>query len=207
MKKIVTILMTSLFLMSAANAGGMIGIKAGVGSLEGTRTSNTELSGSKSDSVDSEYGAIFAEVNLADNIAVGIELVPLEAVIDTKATTTTDSQVTVEDLMTLYVLASKDTSFGSVYGKIGYSSADLTAVSNYGLALTNASDKAEGTMVGIGAQFEVPTPIINTIRLEATHTMFDELKISSTDDDSGGTENRTGEADLTTFSITLARSF
>lgn len=207
MKKIVTILMTSLFLMSAANAGGMIGIKAGVGSLEGTRTSNTELSGSKSDSVDSEYGAIFAEVNLADNIAVGIELVPLEAVIDTKATTTTDSQVTVEDLMTLYVLASKDTSFGSVYGKIGYSSADLTAVSNYGLALTNASDKAEGPMVGIGAQFEVPTPIINTIRLEATHTMFDELKISSTDDDSGGTENRTGEADLTTFSITLARSF
>ena len=207
MKKIVTILMTSLFLMSAANAGGMIGIKAGVGSLEGTRTSNTELSGSKSDSVDSEYGAIFAEVNLADNIAVGIELVPLEAVIDTKPTTTTDSQVTVEDLMTLYVLASKDTSFGSVYGKIGYSSADLTAVSNYGLALTNASDKAEGPMVGIGAQFEVPTPIINTIRLEATHTMFDELKISSTDDDSGGTENRTGEADLTTFSITLARSF
>ena len=207
MKKIVTILMTSLFLMSAANAGGMIGIKAGVGSLEGTRTSNTELSGSKSDSVDSEYGAIFAEVNLADNIAVGIELVPLEAVIDTKATTTTDSQVTVEDLMTLYVLASKDTSFGSVYGKIGYSSADLTAVSNYGLALTNASDKAEGPMIGIGAQFEVPTPIINTIRLEATHTMFDELKISSTDDDSGGTENRTGEADLTTFSITLARSF
>jgi hypothetical protein len=207
MKKIVTILMTSLFLISAANAGGMIGIKAGVGSLEGTRTSNTELSGSKSDSVDSEYGAIFAEVNLADNIAVGIELVPLEAVIDTKSTTTTDSQVTVEDLMTLYVLASKDTSFGSVYGKIGYSSADLTAVSNYGLALTNASDKAEGPMVGIGAQFEVPTPIINTIRLEATHTMFDELKISSTDDDSGGTENRTGEADLTTFSITLARSF
>jgi len=207
MKKIVTILMTSLFLMSAANAGGMIGIKAGVGSLEGTRTSNTELSGSKSDSVDSEYGAIFAEVNLADNIAVGIELVPLEAVIDTKSTTTTDSQVTVEDLMTLYVLASKDTSFGSVYGKIGYSSADLTAVSNYGLALTNASDKAEGPMIGIGAQFEVPTPIINTIRLEATHTMFDELKISSTDDDSGGTENRTGEADLTTFSITLARSF
>ena len=46
MKKIVTILFTSLFFMSTAYAGGMIGVKAGMGELDGTRTSNTELSGS-----------------------------------------------------------------------------------------------------------------------------------------------------------------
>ena len=120
MKNIVTILFASIFLMSTANAGGMIGIKAGVGDLDGTRTSSVDAKGGASSaSVDSEYGAIFAEVNLADNIAVGLEIVPMEGVIDTKSTTGTDSQVTVEDLMTLYVLASRDTSFGSVYGKIG----------------------------------------------------------------------------------------
>ena len=44
-----------------------------------------------------------------------------QGVIDTKADTGTDSQVTVSDLMTLYVLASKETEFGTIYGKVGYS--------------------------------------------------------------------------------------
>ena len=159
MKKLMTILLSSLFFVSTAYAGGMIGIKGGFGDLSGTRTSSGEASGAKSGSVDSEYGAIFAEINLADSpLSVGFEVVPMEGIIDTKSDTGTDSQVTVSDLMTLYVLASKETEFGTLYGKVGYSSADLSAVSNYGLALTNASDEAEGPMVGIGAQFEVPTP-------------------------------------------------
>ena len=207
MKKLMTIVFTSLFFMSTAYAGGMIGVKVGNGELNGERTSPGE-GGATTGAVNSEYGAIFAEANLADTpISLGIELVPMEGVIDTKDDTGTDSQVTVSDLITLYVLAAKEMDFGSIYGKLGYATADLSAVSNYGLALSNASKEAKGPMVGIGAQFDVPTPIVNTIRLEATHTMFDELKISSTDGDGGGTANRTGEADLTTFSISLARSF
>ena len=202
MKNIVTILFASIFLMSTANAGGMIGIKAGVGDLDGTRTSSVDAKGGASSaSVDSEYGAIFAEVNLADNIAVGLEIVPMEGVIDTKSTTGTDSQVTVEDLMTLYVLALRDTSFGSVYGKIGYASADLSVVANYGQTITDASDAAEGPMIGIGAQFSIPTPVIDTMRIEGTYTKFDDLKITSDGD------KRTGDAELTTLSISLARSF
>ena len=202
MKKIITILLTSLFLMTAANAGGMIGIKAGVGDLHGKRTSSVDAKGGASSaSVDSEYGAVFAEVNLADNISVGLEVVPMSGIIDTKATTGTDSQVTVEDLKTLYFLASRDTDFGSVYGKIGYAHADLTVVANYGQTITNASDAAEGPMVGNGAQFSLPTPIIDTMRIEGTYTNFNELKITSDGD------KRTGDADLTTLSISLARSF
>lgn len=207
MKKLMTIIFASLFLMSTAQAGGMIGVKAGFGELNGERTSTGE-GGSKTGSVDSEYGAIFAEANLADTpVSVGIELVPMEGIIDTKDSTGTDSQVTVSDLITVYVLAAKEMDFGSIYGKLGYASADLDPKANYGQTLSNFSDAAEGPMVGIGAQFEVPTPIINVVRLEATHTMFDDLKITSTDEDGGAAENRTGEADLTTFSISLARSF
>ncbi len=211
MKKLITILFTSLFFMSTAYAGGMFGVKVGTGELEGKRTSTGE-SGATEGSVNSEYGAIFAEVNLADSpVSLGIELVPMEGVIDTKSDTGTDSQVTVSDLMTLYLLASKEMEFGSIYGKIGYATADLSAVSNYGLALSNMSDKADGPMLGIGAQFDVTadmiSTVIDTVRLEATHSMFEDLKISSADEDGGGTASRTGEADLTTFSISLARSF
>tara|TARA_Y100000389_G_scaffold133739_1_gene131242 strand:- start:235 stop:855 length:621 start_codon:yes stop_codon:yes gene_type:complete len=206
MKKIVTILFTSLFLMSTAYAGGMIGVKAGMGDLEGTRTSSVDH-GAKSGSVDSEYAAIFGEVNLSDNVSLGLELVPMEGIIDTPASTGTDSQVTVQDLKTLYVLASKETSFGSVYGKLGYAHADISVKSNYGHTITNASDALEGPMAGIGLQLEIPTPIFNTVRLEATHTIFDDVKITSADVDGVNSEDRTGEADLTTFSISLARAF
>ena len=208
MKKLITILFTSLFFMSSAYAEGMIGVKGGFGSLEGTRTSNTELSGAKSASVDSEYGAVFAEVNLGDGpISAGIELVPMEGVIDTTATTGTDSQVTVENLLTLYLVASKETEFGAVYGKLGYSSADLSAKSNYGHTLSDMSDKAEGPMIGVGLQLDSPLPIFNVVRLEGTYTQFDDLKITSKDADGVNTEKRTGEAELGTISISLARSF
>ena len=57
------------------------------GELSGERTSSGE-SGASSGSKDSEYGAIFAEANLADTpVSLGIELVPMEGVIDTKDVT------------------------------------------------------------------------------------------------------------------------
>ena len=102
MKNIVTILFASIFLMSTANAGGMIGIKAGVGDLDGTRTSSVdEKGGASSASVDSEYGAIFAEVNLADNIAVGLEIVPMEGVIDTKSIITSADYDEINNLLVM----------------------------------------------------------------------------------------------------------
>lgn len=206
MKKLMTILFTSLFLASTAYAGGMIGVKVGTGELEGTRTSTSEASGVTSAAKNSEYGAIFAEVNLADSpVSLGIELVPMEGIIDTKDDTATDTQVTVSDLITLYLLASKEMEFGSIYGKIGYATADLSAVSNYGHALTNMSKEADGPMLGVGAQFDVTadmiSTVINTVRLEATHSMFDDLKITSAG------QPRTGDAELTTFSISLGKSF
>ena len=210
MKKLMTILFSSLFFVSTAYAGGMIGIKGGFGDLSGERTSTGE-GGSKSGSVDSEYGAIFAEItNVADSpISVGFEIVPMEGIIDTKSDTGTDTQVTVSDLMTLYILGAKEMDFGTIYGKVGYSSADLSAKANYGQTLSNMSDAAEGPMVGVGAQFDVTneyiSSLINTVRLEATYTQFNDLKITSTE--GSNSANRTGDAELTTYSISLARSF
>ena len=103
----------------------------------------------------------------------------MEGVIDTADDTTTDTQVTVENLVTLYLLASKETNFGSVYGKIGYSSAELSAVSNYGHTLSDVSDKLEGPMLGVGVQLESPLPIFDVVRLEGTITKFDDISYTS----------------------------
>ena len=195
--------------MTSAYAGGMIGIKAGQGDLEGTRTSAFDgSSGVTEASRDSEYAAVFVEIEMGDALplSIGLEVVPMEAKIDADPGTSTDATAYVENLKTLYVLGSIDTGFGSVYGKIGYSHADAEAKTNYtNTTLTDVSDALEGPMVGIGLQFESPLPIIDVIRLEGTYTEFDDLKVTSTSGDS--THARTGEATLLTYSISLAHSF
>ena len=209
MKKIITILITSLFFTISANAGGMIGIKAGAGSLSGERTEDAShgVASKASGSIDSEYAAIFAEVEAGSMISLGLEYVPLEAKIDTAATTTADSMATVKDFKTIYALVS----FGStpVYGKIGYSHADLSVKANYDSVVVNsASDTLEGPMLGIGVQFDNVLPFLDVVRIEGNYHQFDELNITTTN--TNGTAQTTakkGEADLMTLSISLAKSF
>ena len=207
MKKILSVIFSSLFLVTSAYAGGMIGIKAGTGDLEGKRTSSHDASGGLTEaSRDSDYGAIFIEASINDGpVSFGLEVVPMEGIIDADPGTSTDVQATVSDLTTLYALVSKEVDIGAVYAKLGYSRADVTVKSNYiDTTITNAPDSLEGPVVGIGLQIDVPTPIIDIIRLEGTYTQFEDVEITST---SGTTHTRTGELDLTTYSISLARSF
>ena len=216
MKKIITILFGSLLFISAANAAGMIGIKGGVGTLEGERTQDAShgTTSKASGSIDSEYAAIFAEVEAGSMISLGLEYVPLEAKIDTADATTADSMATVKDFKTIYALVS----FGStpVYGKIGYSHADLSVKSNYDATTINsASDTLEGPMLGIGVQFDNVLPYLDVVRIEGNYHQFDELKITTTnlvhnaDGSYGGgqTTEKKGDADLMTLSISLAKTF
>ena len=107
MKKILSIIFSSIFLMSSAQAGGMIGVKAGFGELEGDRTQDAKF-GTASGSVDHEYGAIFAEFEVNDMMSIGGEFIPLEATIDTASTTNADSHANISDHTTVYLLVPLD---------------------------------------------------------------------------------------------------
>ena len=216
MKKIITILFGSLLFISAANAAGMIGIKGGIGTLEGERTQDAShgTATKASGSIDNEYASLFLEVEAGSMISLGLEYVLLEAKIDTEDTTNTDSMATVKDFKTIYALVP----FGStpVYGKIGYSHADLSVKTNYDATTINsASDTLEGPMLGIGVQFDNVLPFLDVVRIEGNYHKFDELKITTTnlvtnaDGSYGGgqTTEKKGEAELMTLSISLAKSF
>ena len=209
MKKILSILLASSFLACSAYAGGMIGIKAGVGTLDGERTIDPShgVATKNTGSIDSEYAAIFAEFSVNDNVSVGIEVVPMKGIIDTKAATTTDSQVTIQDLVTAYALVP----FGDtpMYGKVGYSHADLSVVANYTTVTVGShSDSLEGPMIGIGAQFDSPIPFLDVVRIEGTYHMFDEVEITTTNTNgTADTHTKKGEAELMTLSLSLAKSF
>jgi hypothetical protein len=209
MKKILSILITSLFFTISANAGGMIGVKVGTGTVDGTKTIDpshgvaTNTTGSK----DSEYAAIFLEANVGDLVSLGIELVPMEGIVDSSAAARSDTQVTVSDLVTVYALVP----FGDtpIYGKIGYGQADLSVVANYVTTTVGShSDTLEGPMIGIGAQFDSPIPFLDVVRIEGTYYEFDELEITTTNTNgTADTHTKKGEAELMTLSLSLAKSF
>ena len=206
MKKILSIIFSSIFLMTSAYAGGMIGVKAGFGELDGERTEDADF-GSQSGSVDHEYGAIFAEVETGAGFSVGVEYIPIEATIDTKADGA-DSHAKISDHKTLYVLKQ----FGNLYGKIGYSHADIGVTANYNDAsvttIDSHSDAVEGPMIGIGAQFDSPIPFLDVVRLETTYTNYDDMEITTTSTNGTGEQStKRGEAEQITFTIAIAKSF
>ena len=205
MKKILSIIFSSVFLMTSAYAGGMIGIKAGMGTLEGERTIDAKH-GLESASKDHEYGAIFAEVEINDMVSVGVEYIPIEATIDTKSTSAVDSHANLSDHKTVYVLMPFKDMF---YAKAGYSHADASVQANYvNTTVTKAPSEIEGPMIGLGAQLESPIPFLDVVRLEATYTDYGKMSITTTNTNgTTDTDTRTGEATQLTFTIGLAKSF
>ncbi len=205
MKKILSIIFSSAFLMTSAYAGGMIGIKGGFGELDGTRTEDSKF-GKQSASVDHEYGAIFAEIELANNISVGVEYIPMQAIIDTKSSSNVDSHAIIENHTTIYALKRFGDTF---YAKAGFSQADAEVKANYTTTTINDhDDTVDGPMVGIGAQLESPIPFLDVVRLEATYTKYNEMEITTTN--TTGTadkDTKKGEAEQLTFTIGIAKSF
>ena len=119
-----------------------------------------------------------AEFEVTDMFSVGAEIIPMDAIIDTKAATDADSHAKISDHKTIYVLAS----FGDMfYAKAGYSAADAEVVANYTTTtVTDAPDDISGPMVGIGAQLESPLPFLDVVRVEATYTDYGSMSITTT---------------------------
>ena len=213
MKKIVSLLAVSLFFASSALAG-MVGVKVGDGNLEATKNVivNTPAAlneAAQTKDISHEFAAIFVEHEMEGQpLSIGLEFVPLTGTISVSNGNDTDASVEVGNLKTIYALASKDLGGGSIYGKLGYSHADLSNAkqSNGTTTINSFSESLEGPMVGVGFQAaETGNGLI--FRAEATYSQFDDLTVNTTDTD-GLVENKNAtDVEFTTFTISVARSF
>jgi len=211
MKKLTILTFSILFtISSSAFAGGMIGVKYGNGDLEGNAKSYTAGSttyAAESGSKDNEFGAIFAEINIKESpISVGLEYVPFDADISLNGDASGVS-ANVSDYTTLYALAMHELNEVSVYAKLGYSMADIGTVKpNDGQTTINSSsDSLEGMMYGVGVQSkELPFGLV--ARAEYTFTEFDDISVTTTSNGSASVK-KTADGDLTTLTISLAKSF
>jgi hypothetical protein len=218
MKKILSLLFgASLLLATSAQAEGVIGIKYGTGELDATKNAYTAgdtdyASGSKAK--DNEYGAIFAEIQLpADGFSVGIEIIPFTATIMLENPKEAQTGAELSDHTTLYGQYMYSMGNGGVYVKAGYAMADIgdiTQTSNPSVdsaktTVNSQSNSLEGPMIGIGYQStEFGDGFV--ARAEATFTDYDDISVTTTSNGSTSVK-KTASAELTTFSISLAKTF
>ena len=219
MKKIISILFgASLLLATSAQAEGVFGIKYGTGELDATKKAYTAgdtdyASASKAKS--HEYGAIFAELEIptVEGLSLGIEVIPFTATIMLENPKEAQTGAELSDHTTIYGSYMYGMGNGSVYVKAGYAMADIGAItqtSNASVAsakttINSQDNKMEGPMIGIGFQSnELGNGFV--ARAEVTYTDYDDISVTTTSNGSTSVK-KTAEAELTTLSISLAKTF
>ncbi|MBD1162437.1 hypothetical protein IDG48_02600 [Pelagibacterales bacterium SAG-MED12] len=208
MKKLLVLFFgTALLFSTSAHSDVTIGLKAGNGDLEGTNASYTAGSNtyaSTTASKDSMFGAIFAELSLGDSpVSIGVEYVPLDAdlTLDGKNSSTSAN---VEDYTTAYLLYKHDTGSNAVYGKLGYSQADIGTIKSKS-TVNSQSSELEGYMVGAGIETgELASGFVG--RFEVTYTLIDEVHATTTSNGSSSVK-KTADGELVTITFGLSKSF
>ena len=150
------------------------------------------------------YGAIFAEIGLGDSpVSVGVEYVPLDADVSLDNANSSTS-ANVGDYTTAYLLYMHDVGETNVYGKLGYSVADIGAIKSKSTVVSQ-SDSLEGIMVGAGLELgEVANGFLG--RFEVTYTDFDDVTATTTSNGSTAVK-KSADGELLTVTFGIAKSF
>ena len=209
MKKIISMLFGACFLFAtSAYSAGMVGVKFGTGEIDAESdayTAGSNTYSAASGSSDSTFGAIFAEIGVGpvSGLSLGIEYIPFEANIRLDKDKSSTG-ATVSDYTTLYAQYMIETGEGSVYVKAGYFQADVGSITGSEATINSQDDTLEGPMVGVGLQKELDNGLLG--RLELTYTDLDSVSVTTTSNGSTSVK-KTGDGDITTISVSLAKSF
>tara|TARA_B110000027_G_C16035986_1_gene263110 strand:+ start:239 stop:907 length:669 start_codon:yes stop_codon:yes gene_type:complete len=220
-KKIIIAAISASFLASAAFADSTnFGVRFSTAELTASGSENTNLAGT--DLTQNERDATFEipsvfvekQMDLSSglNISLGLDFVPLtEDVATLSGGDGTDGKIKAGNLMTAYIQPSFSVSENiSIYGKVGYASGDLKITditrqaTTAGTAATDTSaDKTlEGPVYGLGIQVNADIGAFSFIRLEGTHTDFDQV----THTNSNGKVLK-ADAEMDLISLTIGKSF
>ena len=145
------------------------------------------------------------------DVAFGLDYIPFTAEIDSRSETDTNDSTTgtrsatldLKNHFTAYIQPSYNLGNGlAVFGKIGYSHADLeistTNLSNSGTL--NKKDDLEGYLVGLGVQKNIDKTMF--VRFEANFTDYDTVSYTN----SSGTV-LSADPELWTAKISIGKSF
>ena len=197
-----------------------LGLSGSYGKFEasGNQTKD-DVTKNQSGDADFPFASVFVEYNKTMSkewdVAFGLDYIPFSAEIDSRSDTDTDLTTTVtttgtrsatldvKNHLTAYIQPSYNLGNGlAVFGKVGYSHADLEITSrNLASGGTlNKKDDLEGYLVGIGMQKNIDKTLF--VRFEANYTDYDTVTYVN----SSGT-TLTADPELWTAKISIGKSF
>ena len=216
---VASLLLTSVSIPALADNYN-IGLSGAYGNFEASG-SQTKDAIKKNQSGDAEFGfaSIFVEYNKTMSkewdVAFGLDYIPFSAEIDSRSDTDTDLTTTVtttgtrsatldlKNHLTAYIQPSYNLGDGlAVFGKVGYSHADLE-ISSRNLTsggTLNKKDDLEGYLVGLGVQKNIDKTMF--VRFEANYTDYDTVTYTN----SSGTAF-SADPELWTAKISIGKSF
>jgi opacity protein-like surface antigen len=214
-----TILATSF--STAALSQISVGISAAYGNFDGEATeTNVTAKAAKSGDADFPFASIFAEysttLDKSWKLAIGLDYIPLETEVESMTRNSTSknagtsvgdgnttAKMELKNHATLYIQPSYmiDQTL-SVFGKVGYSHADLNinATNAATGSSLNKKDTLEGYLVGVGIQNNISKTAF--VRLEANYTDYDTVNYTN----STGTKF-TGDGKLMAAKVSIGTSF
>jgi opacity protein-like surface antigen len=197
-----------------------IGLSGAYGNFEASG-SQTKDGIKKNESGDAEFplASIFVEYNKTMSkewdVAFGLDYIPFSAEIDSRSDTDTDltglntttgsrsATLDLKNHLTAYIQPSYNLGDGlAVFGKVGYSHADLE-ISSRNLTsggTLNKKDDLEGYLVGLGVQKNIDKTMF--VRFEANYTDYDTVTYTN----SSGTAF-SADPELWTAKISIGKSF
>jgi opacity protein-like surface antigen len=224
MKNLKTLLATTILATSFSTAAFSqisVGISAAYGNFDGeAKETNVTAKTAKSGDADFPFASIFAEysttLDKSWKLAIGLDYIPLETEIEsqtrsstsqnagtTTGTGNTTAKLELKNHATLYIQPSYmlDQTL-SVFGKVGYSQADLNVTgSNAATGSTiNKKDTLQGYLIGIGIQNNISKTAF--VRLEGNYTDYDTVTYTN----STGTKF-TGDGKLMAAKLSIGTSF
>jgi outer membrane immunogenic protein len=197
-----------------------IGLSGSYGKFEASGTQVKDgITKNQSGDAEFPFASIFVEYNKTMSkewdVAFGLDYIPLSTEIEDRSDTDTNNmtgnnvtgtrnaKLDLKNHLTAYIQPSYNLGGGlAVFGKVGYSHADLdiktTNLSNSGTL--NKKDDLEGYLVGIGMQKNIDKTLF--VRLEANYTDYDAVTYTNS---SGTVIN--ADPELWTAKISIGKSF
>ena len=197
-----------------------IGLSGSYGSFEASGSETKDgIKKNREGEATFPFASIFAEYNKTMSkewdVAFGLDYIPLSTEIEDRSDTQTNNmtsndvtgtrkaQLDLKNHLTAYIQPSYNLGNGlAVFGKVGYSHADLeiktTNLSNSGTL--NKKDDLEGYLVGIGMQKNIDKTLF--VRFEANYTDYGNVDYKN----SSGTQF-TADPELLTGKISIGKSF
>ena len=186
MKRLIILLVSSLFAISVASADTRIGISGAFTALETSGTETRKANSTKSTKTVEEdvfVPSIFAEYVSDYGIALGVDYIPVEAELGSGTGANDDAETTgankasaeISGHLTVYALVPMGDSF---YVKAGYAMTSIDTTETLATGTAYGNETVEGYTVGVGLAQETGNG--GFWRLEGTYSDYEDADFNGT---------------------------